>query len=77
VIWLRASVETIADRIRTDDQRPSLTGKRSFVDEIGEVLAEREPMYEAASHFVVDTNGRRPEGIAADIFEELRRRNVC
>ena len=33
VFWLMASVETIAKRIGGDNQRPSLTGTKSFVDE--------------------------------------------
>ena len=43
VFWLTASVETIAKRIGGDNQRPSLTGTKSFVDEIQDVLRERTP----------------------------------
>ncbi|MGQ0665977.1 MAG: shikimate kinase, partial [Nitrospiraceae bacterium] len=39
--WLTASVDTIARRIGRDTQRPSLTGTKSFVEEIQEVLRER------------------------------------
>lgn len=76
VVWLRASVQEIANRIRTDDQRPSLTGKQSFVEEVEEVLVEREPVYRQACHFSVDTDGRCPDDIASEILEELRRRNL-
>ncbi len=43
LFWLTASVETIAKRIGDDNQRPSLTGAKSFVDEIQDVLRERTP----------------------------------
>lgn len=76
VVWLRASVGAIADRIRTDDQRPSLTGGKSFVDEIGEVLAEREPIYGEACHFSVETDGKKPEEVADEILGELGRRGL-
>ena len=54
VFWLTASIETIGKRIGGDDQRPSLTGGKSFVDEIGDVLRERTPNYQtAADHTIV------------------------
>lgn len=58
VFWLTASVETIAKRIGGDNQRPSLTGTKSFVEEIQDVLREREPKYQAAADHVVTTDGR-------------------
>ena len=65
VFWLTASVETIARRISDDNQRPSLTGK-SFVEEIAEVLKEREPLYRRSSAHVIDTD-------AMDAKEAARR----
>lgn len=62
VFYLSAPAEVLADRLRADpktDQRPSLTG-RSVVDEVAQVLAEREALYRDAAHQVID---------AADDFE--------
>lgn len=58
VFWLTASVSTIASRIGRDTQRPSLTGTKSFVEEIEEVLAVRTPKYQEAADQVVSTDGR-------------------
>ncbi|MEO8338503.1 MAG: shikimate kinase [Nitrospirota bacterium] len=58
VFWLTASVETITKRIGGDSQRPSLTGAKSFVDEIQDVLRERTPKYQAAADHVIATDGR-------------------
>jgi shikimate kinase len=58
VFWLTASVETIAKRIGSDNQRPSLTGTKSFVDEIQDVLQERMPKYQAAADHVIATDHR-------------------
>jgi shikimate kinase len=58
VFWLTASVETIANRIGSDNQRPSLTGTKSFVDEIQEVLQERVPKYQAAADHIIATDHR-------------------
>ena len=58
VFWLTASVETIAKRIGGDNQRPSLTGAQSFVDEIKDVLRERTPKYQAAADHMITTDDR-------------------
>ena len=58
VFWLEASVETITKRIGRDTQRPSLTGTKSFVDEIQDVLQERTPKYQAAADHVIKTDNR-------------------
>ena len=58
MFWLRASIETIAKRIGGDNQRPSLTGTKSFVDEIQDVLRERTPKYQAAADHVLVTDDR-------------------
>jgi shikimate kinase len=58
VFWLTASVETIVKRIGGDNQRPSLTGTKSFVDEIQDVLRERTPKYQAATDHTIATDNR-------------------
>jgi len=58
VFWLTASVETIAKRIGSNNQRPSLTGTKSFVDEIQDVLRERTPKYQAAADHSIVTDNR-------------------
>lgn len=71
VFWLRASVDTMAGRIQDDTNRPSLTGAKSFVDEIAEVLEVRTPLYAAAADCIVDTDGRTPESVAREILSQL------
>jgi shikimate kinase len=58
LFWLTASVETIAKRIGGDNQRPSLTGTKSFVDEIQDVLRERTPKYRAVADHIIRTDDR-------------------
>jgi shikimate kinase len=58
LFWLEASVGTITKRIGRDTQRPSLTGTKSFVDEIQDVLRERTPTYQAAADHVITTDNR-------------------
>jgi shikimate kinase len=58
VFWLKTSARTIKKRIGGDTQRPSLTGTKSFVDEIQNVLQERTPKYQAAADHVIQTDDR-------------------
>jgi shikimate kinase len=71
VFWLTASVETITKRIGRDTQRPSLTGTKSFVDEVEDVLRERMPKYQAAADHVIATDGRPVVQIADEILARL------
>lgn len=73
-VWLRAEPETLARRIGGDEdgqaQRPALTGVGTL-EEIGRVLAERLPVYRTVADRVLDTDGRDPAGIAAEIAEAV------
>jgi shikimate kinase len=71
LFWLTASVATIAQRIGRDTQRPSLTGTKSFVDEIEQVLRERTPKYQAAADHAVSTDGRSVQEIVDEIIARL------
>lgn len=76
VVWLTARPETILARMTADvttaGRRPDLTN-RAPLDEIVELLGRREPIYRQSSHFAVDTEGKEPEQLAAEILDRLRR----
>lgn len=71
LVWLTATVRTITDRIGGDTQRPSLTGAKSFTDEVEEVLREREPRYKAAADHVIQTDGRSLAQVADAILTHV------
>jgi len=71
LVWLTASVETIAARIGTDTQRPSLTGTKSHIEEIREVLTERMSKYHAAADLTVVTDNRSIDEVATTILKQL------
>jgi shikimate kinase len=73
VCLLTATVEEIVTRIGGDPGRPSLTGSKSFTDEVAEVLSEREALYEEAAHFVVDTSGVAPNDVVREVVQWLRK----
>jgi shikimate kinase len=74
VIWLRASVETLAERLAADEatmsRRPNLTATGG-VREIEAVLTAREPIYRSCATFEVDTEGKTPAKIAEEILARL------
>jgi shikimate kinase len=74
VVWLVARPETILERMSADattaQRRPSLTG-RVPLDEIVQLLAQREPMYRETADFTIDTENRSPEELTAEILDRL------
>jgi len=79
LIWLRAKPETIYHRMRKDintsNFRPALTEKGSL-EEICEMLAERNPLYAQAMDFFVDTDDASVEEIADVIVQILADQNL-
>lgn len=71
IFWLTAEVSTIASRISGDTQRPSLSGTKTFVDEIEEILDIRTPHYQAAADHVIPTDQISPEQIADAILSRI------
>ncbi len=74
VVWLRADIETIAQRLTRDattaQRRPSLTGQ-SILDEIADVLTRREPLYRETANIIIPTDARPVSDIVAAILEQL------
>ena len=75
VILLEAATKTIFERMRedikTEQQRPSLTGKDPY-EEIEEVLAFRRPLYKEAMDFSVDTTWKSIEEVLEEIVQRLQ-----
>ena len=59
----------------TADSRPALTQKGTLA-EIEDLLAERNPYYERASDFVVQTDGMLIDKIAQKILAQLNEDNI-
>jgi shikimate kinase len=72
VWWLTANVETISQRISHDTQRPSLTGTKSFIEEIRDVMTERLPKYRAAADSTIATEGLSVSEVTDRLIEQIR-----
>jgi shikimate kinase len=71
LFWLTADIPTIVARIGSDTGRPSLTGTKSFLDEVAEVLEERRPKYQAAADYLIETEGQTLAQVADAIQGKL------
>jgi shikimate kinase len=75
LIWLKATPATVKARLSRDGQetaaRPGLTAKGTL-DEVDEVLAEREPLYEAAATATLNVDVEPAAAVAQRIFDLAR-----
>jgi shikimate kinase len=74
VVWLQARPETTAWRLAGDPvtaaQRPKLTAAGG-IEEIREILRQREPFYLEAANIAVATDDRSVDDIAEEILQRL------
>ena len=73
IIWLKASVPVIKERIKDNEDRPSLTGEKSFTDEIEEVLKKRNPTYKKTADYEIDTNNKSIEEVTSEIIRTTKK----
>ncbi|OHD10092.1 MAG: hypothetical protein A2Y41_09195 [Spirochaetes bacterium GWB1_36_13] len=67
VVFLKASLSVIHERLKDKTDRPSLTGSKDFLKEIQEVYERRIPLYEKTAHFIVEADEE-----AEDVAEMIR-----
>lgn len=72
VVWLKALPETVLMRMSGDSttaaRRPDLTD-RGGLEEIVQLLSQREAIYRESAHLELDTEEKSPEGIADEIVD--------
>jgi shikimate kinase len=79
VVWLAADVETLWQRLCGDDstaqRRPNLLGGGR--EEIAEIMRIRGPLYRECADFIIETAGRAPVEIAAEVLRWANGENAC
>ena len=74
IVFLRASLETLARRLRVDGTRPLLqTSTESIRDRLERLMKERTPIYEHVADFVVDVDEKTPQEIAKEIITMIEK----
>lgn len=68
IVFLRARMETLLERLQNDKTRPLLQSEETLSDRIKRLVDERTPIYERAADYIVDVDGKKPEEIGAEIL---------
>lgn len=72
VVYLRATPETIYERVKHDTTRPLLQGDNPQ-EKIRTLLRERTPIYEQVADFIVDVDNKDFEEILEEIAHTLEK----
>lgn len=67
VIYLRASKDTIIDRLSGDTTRPLLKGD-NHEEKVEKLLAERSPIYERSADIIINTDNKTIDEIVREIL---------
>ncbi len=67
IFFMRASFETLLERVRADESRPLLKDTGKTAERLGELLAWRTPIYEAVADAIIDTDGKSADEVAGAI----------
>jgi shikimate kinase len=76
LVWLKASVDTLLERIGEGTERPLLVEGRTQREDMEMTLNEREPLYQKAADLVIDTKNKTPEEVTEAIIKLLTIRGV-
>jgi 3-dehydroquinate synthase len=68
VVWLRASIETLSERVEHGGMRPRLGAEPARA--LRELYLARHPLYAAVAGFVIDVDDLPPEEVVARIFDD-------
>lgn len=71
VVWLKASAETVYQRVKGDTTRPLLQGGDPM-EKIKALLREREELYADAADVVILTDGKKTAQVAEEIEAALK-----
>jgi len=71
VVYLRARIESLWERTRHDSSRPLLATTNPR-ERLAELLKQREPLYRAAAHIVVDSGPQSAATLVNRVLAALR-----
>ena len=74
IVLLKASPETIFERVKNSTDRPILNGHMN-VEYIAELMEKRRALYEEAADIAIQTDGKTREQICEEIIGKLRDTN--
>ena len=72
ILYLKASVETLTERLFDDVERPILKGDDPLEEKVARILHERAPIYEEVADYILEVDGKSQEEnakLALALFE--------
>jgi len=77
-IYLKASPDSLAKRIKNFDNRPLLnqTSKKTINSQLSVILRNREKFYKECSLYVVDTDNSKPSEILVRLSEIIKNERI-
>lgn len=72
VVYLKASPETVYERVKDDTRRPLLQCEEPLA-RIRDMMKQRAAAYEAAAHFILEVDEYRQQELAEKILEQYRK----
>ena len=76
IVWLTAKPSTILERVKNDQNRPLLDGKKDILS-IQTMLEKRLPCYEKAADIMIQTDGRDVLEICQEIIKKVKDESLC
>ena len=71
VVYLKATPETIYERVKHSTDRPILNGNMN-VEYIAELMEKRRPLYEGAADITIVTDGKGRDEICKEIIQYVK-----
>ena len=68
VVYLRATKQTLIERLQGDNTRPLLQAEGPLDNKIERLLEERVELYEGVADVILDVDGKTPEEITKEIL---------
>lgn len=76
LVWLKVSPEMVMKRVgRRTGERPLLRG-RPTIDQVSELLGQREALYAAAADIVVENDNRSMDDLIKEILQKRRQLEI-
>lgn len=72
LIWLKARIDTLVNRIGDGKNRPILTNPIRIKEDLERIYAERETLYNKASNFSISTDNKTPQQVVEEIISYLK-----
>ena len=69
IVYLKASIRTLLNRLEGDTSRPLLAGNKE--ERLTELFNKRASVYESVADIVVETDGLTPDEVLENIFAKL------